>query len=111
MAKFFPHDELYDLGLREAVEFTCQVAPWGAVLAVSNPVAAAYYVQKFGRMDIYIGAMSDPKYVMRHGDYLLIQKSRRYFETGDLFHQVQRRGHPLTEVKVDGVVTARIYRF
>ena len=38
-------------------------------------------------------------------------QSRRYFETEDLFRQVQRHGHPLTEVGVAGVVTARIYRF
>ncbi len=110
-AKFFPHDELYDLGVREAVEYVCQVAPQRAVLAVSNPMAVGYYLQKCGRSDIHIGALFDPRYVLRPGDFLLIQESRRYFETEALFDLVQRQGHPLKEVRVDGVVTARIYRF
>ncbi len=111
VAKFFPHDELYDLGVREAVEYICRAAPRGAVLAVSNPMAVGYYLEKCGRIDIQVLALFDPKYVMHRGDFLLIQESRRYFETEDLLRQVQRHSLPLTEVAVAGVVTARIYRF
>ena len=111
VARIFPHDELYDLGVREAVQYICQIAPRGAVLAVSNPMAVSYYLQRCGRTDIHVGALFDPKYVMRPGDFLLIQESRRYFETEDLFRQVQRHGHPLLVVTVAGAVTASIYRF
>ncbi|HEX2715521.1 MAG TPA: hypothetical protein VHM88_25345, partial [Candidatus Acidoferrales bacterium] len=61
--------------------------------------------------DVHVGELYDPKYVMRPGDFLLIQESRRYFETEDLFRQVQRHGHPLKVVTVAGAVTASIYRF
>lgn len=111
VARIFPHDELYDLGVREAVEYTCQVAPRGAVLAVSNPMAVGYYLKRCGRTDIRVGALFDPQYVMHKGDFLLIQESRRYFETEDLFRQVERHGQALREVSVQGVVTSRIYRF
>jgi 4-amino-4-deoxy-L-arabinose transferase-like glycosyltransferase len=111
MARIFPHDEVYDLGVREAVEFTCKVAPLGARLAVSNPLAVSYYLQKCGRGDILVGVMYDPRYLPRRGDFLLIQESRRYFETEDLFREVARTGRELREVGVEGVVTARIYRF
>ena len=111
VARFFPHDELYDLGVREAVEYTCRVAPRGAVLAASNPNAVGYYLQRCARTDIHVGALFDPKYVVRPGDFLLIQESRRYFETEDLFRQLEHHGQPLAEVRVAGVVTSRIYRF
>ncbi len=111
MARFFPHDELYDLGVREAVEYVCRVAPLGSVLAVSNPMAVGYYLHRCGRTDIRVGALFDPMYVTRPGDFLLIQESRRYFETEDLLRQVQRHSLPLAEVSVAGVVTARIYQF
>lgn len=111
MARIFPHDEVYDLGVREAVEFTCKVAPPGARLAVSNPLTVGYYLQKCGREDIRVGILYAPGYVLRRGDFLLIQESRRYFETEDLFREVARRGQALREVSVQGVVTARIYRF
>ena len=74
-------------------------------------MAVGYYLHRCGRTDIRVGALFDSRYVMRRGDFLLIQESRRYFETEHLFRKVQRHGHPLTEVGVAGVVTARIYRF
>lgn len=111
IAKIFPHDELYDIGVREAIEFTCKVAPQGALLAASNPKTVAYYLQKCGRQDIRVGVLFDPRYVVHRGDFLLIQESRRYFETEDLFRQVEHNGKELTEVSVAGVVAARIYRF
>ncbi len=111
MAHIFPHDELYDLGVREAVEFTCRVAPQGAVLAVSNPITVNYYLQKCGRPDIRLSVLFDPRYVVHRGDFLLLQESRRYFETEELFREVEHRGEDLRDVSVQGVITARIYRF
>jgi hypothetical protein len=111
MARIFPHDELYDIGVREAVEFTCKIAPQGALLAASNPKTVSYYLHKCGRADIRVGVLYDPKYVVRRGDYLLIQESRRYFETEDLFQEVEHHGQDLRDVSVAGVITARIYRF
>jgi hypothetical protein len=111
VAKFFPHDELYDLGVREAVQYICRTVPGGAVLAVSNPMAVGYYLEQCGRADVQVRALFDPKYGMRPGDFLLLQESRRYFETEDLFREVRDHGPPLKEVTVAGLVTARIYRF
>ena len=34
---FFPHDEFYDDGLREAIEFICKTAPQGATIAHETP--------------------------------------------------------------------------
>jgi hypothetical protein len=110
-AKFFPHDELYDLGVREAVEYVCATAPAGTTLAVSNPHAVGYYLGKCNRTDLHVGTLYDPRYILRPGDYLLIQESRRYFETDELYHLIEHRGRPLREIWVDGVVAVRVFRF
>lgn len=109
-AKFFPQDELYDLGLREAMEYVCQVAPRDSTVAVSNPVAVSYYLQRFGRTDIHVGELFNLNYVTRPGDYVLVQESRRYFETQDLFYFLERRSPPLKGIVIDDVLTVRIYR-
>jgi hypothetical protein len=109
-AKFFPQDELYDLGLREAIEYVSQVALSGATIAVSNPVAVSYYLQRFGRTDIQVGELFDLHYVARPGDYILVQESRRYFETQELFYLLERRSPPLRGIVINDVLTVRIYR-
>lgn len=111
IGRIFSPDEVYDLGVREAVEYACHIAPPNAVLAVNNPMAVSYYLQKCGRNDIRVAALFDPKYFLRGGDFVLIQDSRRYFETEELFAQVERHGQPLVEVKLAGVVASRLYRF
>ena len=109
-AKYFPQDELYDLGLREAVEYTCRVAPRGATLAASNPIAVGYYLQRCGRTDIQVGELLHYKYVPRLGDFVLVQESRLYYETKDFFYLLEHRGPPLQEIVMDGILAARIYR-
>ncbi|MCA1591131.1 MAG: glycosyltransferase family 39 protein, partial [Acidobacteria bacterium] len=49
---FFPHDEFYDDGLREAVKYVCEHAPAGATIAHETPGAVRYYLEKFGRTDL-----------------------------------------------------------
>ena len=70
-----------------------------------------YYFKQLGREDIRVVPLFDPDYVSRPGDFLLVQDSRLYFETQDLFHLLERRGPPLKEVSINGVLTSRIYRF
>jgi len=111
VARFFPHDELYDLGLREALDYVCRVAPPGAAVASDNRAAVHYYLQRYGRADLRVMRLSDPQYVPRPGDFLLVQESRRYFETQDLFYLLARRGPPLKDVRVNGVLAVRVYRF
>jgi 4-amino-4-deoxy-L-arabinose transferase-like glycosyltransferase len=109
--RFFPHDEVYDLGAREAVEYVCGVAPPGATLAASSPMLLSFYLEQLGRQDLRPVALFDPNYVPRPGDYLLVEDARRYLETDGLTDLVARRGPPARQIVVDSVVTARIYRF
>ena len=52
MGFFFPHDEFYDDGLREAIKMVCDRAPSGAIIAHETPAVARYYLEKFGRTDL-----------------------------------------------------------
>ena len=57
---FFPHDEFYDAGLREAIEYVCQHAPPNAVIAGEAPPVFRYYQHRFGRDDLQFVATSTP---------------------------------------------------
>ncbi len=109
--KSFPPDEVDDWGVREAVQSMCKFASPGAVLAVNNPGTVRYYVDRCGRPDLRLEALYDPHYLMRPGDLVLLQESRRYFETEELSQLVERRGRLLQEVKMGRVVTSRVYQF
>jgi hypothetical protein len=49
---FFPHDEFYDDGLREAIKFVCDTAPRGTLIAYETPGVTGYYLEQFQRTDL-----------------------------------------------------------
>jgi Dolichyl-phosphate-mannose-protein mannosyltransferase len=109
--RFFSPDEIYDLGSREEVRAVCRVSPPGATLAAANPRSARYYLDQFGRGDIQLVPVYDVNYVPRPGDFILLQDSRRYFETQDLFRLLEHRWVPYRDIYVGGVLTSHIYHF
>ncbi len=109
--RYFPPDEVYDLGVREAAEYVCRTAPRGAVLAGSDPMGLRFYAKDLGRPDLRIVPLFDPNFVPRRGDFLLIQDSRRYYETAGLIDLLERHWRPEKSVSVDGLVAAQVYRF
>ena len=110
-ARFFPHDEIYDLGTRQAVEAVAEQAPPNATLAVANPMSADYYVRRAGRTDIRVVPLYDANYVPRAGDFLLVQDARRYFETSGLHDLLNRAHMPYREIYQDNFQTAQLYCF
>src|SRR5947209_12333729 len=56
---FFPHDEFYDAGTRDAVARICQRAGAGATVASETPGLVSYYAQLDGRGDIKTVSLSD----------------------------------------------------
>ncbi len=111
VGRFFPPDEVYDLGVREADQYVARVAPHGAVVSASDPMGTRYYMHRFGRPDIRIVPLFDPDYEPRSGDYILVQASRRYFETSPLINLIRRTHHPLLRVRDDGLDVVEVYRF
>jgi len=111
VGRYFSPDEVYDLGVREAVQFVCREAPRGAVLAGSDPMGLRFYATQFDRSDLRVVPLFDPSYVPRTGDFLLLQDSRRYYETAELMDFLERHRRPVETSRIGGLVVAQVYLF
>jgi hypothetical protein len=109
---FFPHDEFYDDGLREAMRFVCETAPQGATIAHETPGVARYYLQKFGRSDLQSRVLSDAKFNLADApkpSYIIIQRGRTYFENRQKIAEARARLPKVNEVFVQGIKAAEVY--
>ena len=80
---YFPHDEYYDDGLREAIEYVCDTAPHRAMMAHETPAVAAYYLATFGRPDLVSRVISSSDFDLAKVStptYVIVQRGRTYFE-------------------------------
>lgn len=110
---YFPHDEFYDDGLREAIEFVCRDAPRGAVIAGETPAVFRYYLERFGRTDLKSRVLSDPRFelaTVERPAYIIIQKGRTYFENREKMNEVRERHRKVFDIKVEGESAAEVYR-
>jgi hypothetical protein len=53
----------------------------------------------------------DPHYVPREGDLIVLEPSRRFFETQRFFDALGSSGMPHNEIRVAGVLASSVYRF
>jgi hypothetical protein len=109
---FFPHDELYDDGLREAILYVCARAPQGSTLAHETPGVVRYYLGRCGRDDLRSRAISDPGFdpTSEPGPvYAILQRGRTYFENRDEMARVRREFTLEHRIHVGGVTAAEIY--
>jgi hypothetical protein len=109
---YFPHDEFYDDGLREAIKYVCDTAPQGALLVNETPGVVRYYLEKFNRTDLQSRVLSDPGFTItgaEQGAYVILQNGRTYFENQEEMKTV-RASYRLTHVVcVQGVTAAEVY--
>ena len=83
---YFPHDEFYDDGLREAIGYVGINAPPGATIAHETPGVAKYYLEKFGRTDLRSRVISDSRFDVADAPaplFVILQRGRAYFENRD----------------------------
>jgi uncharacterized membrane protein YhaH (DUF805 family) len=109
---FFPHDEFYDDGLREAIEFVCQTAPQGATIAHETPGVVAYYLEKFGRTDLQSRSLSDASFNLADAPsptYVILQRGRTYFENQEKMKEVRARFRKVYEGFVQDVPAVEVY--
>jgi 4-amino-4-deoxy-L-arabinose transferase-like glycosyltransferase len=109
---FFPHDEFYDDGLREAIRFVCDSAPNGATMAHETPAVARYYLRSFGREDLKSAAISSREFEVRSLTgpvYVIVQRGRTYFENRDELEYVRANFQRIHEVKIDGATAAEVF--
>jgi signal transduction histidine kinase len=109
---YFPHDEFYDDGLREAIRYVCDTAPSGALLANETPGVVRYYLEKFSRPDLQSRVLSDPNFTITGDEaeaYVIFQKGRTYFENQEEMKIVRARYHLVHVVCVQGQTAAEVY--
>ncbi|MDQ2936412.1 MAG: hypothetical protein M3R67_02780 [Acidobacteriota bacterium] len=109
---FFPHDEFYDDGLREAIKFVCEASPPGAFIAHETTAATRYYLARFGRTDLKSKAISAPDFDVVNipgPAYIIIQRGRTYFENRDKIALVRSSFKKVHEVSVNGMTAAEVF--
>jgi hypothetical protein len=103
---WFPPDELYDAGLREAVEAVAARAPRGAVLVTEAPAVATFYADRSDRPDLRVRypASGDPE----ASEWFIVQPGRIYFENRAMVASA-RQSPPVIAVDVDRFRAAEVY--
>ncbi|HEY5885880.1 MAG TPA: glycosyltransferase family 39 protein [Pyrinomonadaceae bacterium] len=109
---FFPHDEFYDDGLREAIKFVCEAAPPGALLVHETPAATRYYLEKFGRTDLNSKALSAPDFDVSQISgpaFVIVQRGRTYFENREKIQFVRARFRLIHVQRVNDLTAAEVF--
>jgi len=109
---YFPHDEFYDDGLREAIKFVADHAPRGATLAHETPGVVRHYLERFHLTDLDARVLSASDFSIDAAPlpaYFIIQRGRTYFENRAKMDEVRARFKKVYEGTVAGVVAVEVY--
>lgn len=110
--RFFPHDEYYDLELREAIQAILPGLPRGGAVAGETPAVFGYYLEKAGRKDVEICNLSDRHFDVQDSSvvYVFLQPGRRYFENEWFYLSLWDKVKPVAERRIYGQSAVRVYR-
>jgi len=111
IARYFAMDEVSEFDTREVAQTVCPFAPGAATVATARPISMAYYLQACGRTDVRIVPLYDTHYAPRDGDLIVLEPSRRFFETQKFFDALGNSGMPHSEIRVGPVLASTIYLF
>ena len=108
---YFAMDEVSEFDTREVAQKVCPFAPASATVATARPMSMAYYLQACGRPDLRIVPLYDTHYAPRDGDLIVLEPSRRFFETQRFFDTLGNSGMPHSDIRVGPVLASTIYFF
>ena len=111
IARYFAMDEVSEFDTREVAQKVCPFAPDAATVATARPMSMAYYLQACGRADLRIVPLYDTHYSPRDGDLIVLEPSRRFFETQRFFDALGNSAMPHSEIRVGPVLASTIYLF
>ena len=112
VAYFFPHDEVYDDGLREAIKFVCDTAAPEAIIAHETPAVVHYYLERLGRTDLNSKAISAPDFEVKNISgpaYFIVQRGRTYFENREKLEFIRANFKKVHEVSLNGIAAAEVF--
>lgn len=110
---YFPHDEFYDDGLREAIRYVCEQAPAGATIAHETPAVVRHYLAAFGRTDLNSRVLSAKEFDVRMTGgtvYVIAQRGRTYFENRDELEYVEAHFRKVHTITINGAIAVEVYR-
>lgn len=105
----FPHDELYDAGLREAVSYVAAAAGQGDVIFSDAPAATRTYLDRGGRPDIGTRGLSNGTIGPGERAWILVQDGRVYFENRQLIDDLRRRNGPVHRIWVRDRLAVEVF--
>ena len=111
ITRYFAPDEVSEFDTREVAQQVCPFAPVATRVATARPMSMGYYLQACGRPDIRIVPLYDALYAPRNGDLIILEPSRRFFETQRYFDALKSSGMSHSEVRVGPVLASTIYFF
>ncbi len=106
---YFPHDDFYDAGVREAIAFVARNSPPGSTIVSDTPNAVQYYTSRFGRPDLFQTSFCDKNPKLNDHNYVFYQEGRRYFENDRILQAIRRSFRPIEEILALSYTAVRIY--
>jgi len=111
ITRYFAMDEVSEFDTREVAQNLCPFAPAAATVATARPASMAYYLQACGRADLQIVPLYDAHYAPRDGDLIVLEPSRRFFETQRFFDALRNSAMLHGEIRVGPVWASTIYLY
>jgi hypothetical protein len=111
ITRYFAPDEVSEFDSREVAQQVCSTAPASATLATGRPNSMTHYLERCGRSDIRIVPLYDPLYSPQQGDLIVLEPSRRFFETQRFFDALEQSGMRNQEVHVGPILASTIFHF
>jgi hypothetical protein len=111
VTRYFSPDEVSEFDTREVAQTVCPFAPIATTVATARPMSMAYYLRACGRADLQIVPLYDPHYAPRDGDLIVLEPSRRFFETQRFFDALGNSGMLHSDIRVGPVLASTIYLF
>jgi Dolichyl-phosphate-mannose-protein mannosyltransferase len=111
ITRYFAPDEVSEFDTREVAQEVCPFAPASATVATARPMSMAYYLHACGRADLQIVPLYDTHYAPRDGDLIVLEPSRRFFETQRFFDALGNSGMPHSDIRIGPVLASTIYLF
>jgi 4-amino-4-deoxy-L-arabinose transferase-like glycosyltransferase len=108
---YFPQDDFYDAGLREAIYYLSVSAPRGSTVLGTTPAAIQYYQTVFHRPDLQFQITTrQPLRLDPNAQYFIVfQDYRRYLENNYLLIFTRTMLKPLFASNVKGLPSVEIY--
>jgi dolichyl-phosphate-mannose-protein mannosyltransferase len=111
VTRYFAPDEVSEFDTREVAQEVCPFAPVATTVATARPMSMGYYLRACGRPDLQIVPLYDTHYAPRDGDLIVLEPSRRFFETQRFFDALGNSGMPHSDIRVGPVSASTIYLF